>query len=385
MATTTFTLMDTSEDQVFLFLENHGLTTPFGNLYISDEGARSFSLSIENVIKGNAVDFERVTSLDGTFIVNRYMDGKEHKKWRGKGKKKVEDFEEEWGEDDMIAVENAKASKSRMGNTGNTSKKQQEVQHDVFKLEDSIPASEVQENVRTFITHNKGAKWELMKAPEKTIRGKSTKCFVEDGCSLHLEIYSHMGQLAPVYSSENAVGIVLGMGNIGPRLTDNNSKKSLFLSRDGGLNWRFVRDGSHIYEIGDHGALIVIAKKGFPSNYVEFSWDEGDTWEKLQLSDKDLFIENVIIEPNSISQQFMIYGTYAEDYDGPEAEDSSQVKGTKAFLIYTDFSQLHEPQCKGVDVAGTEGSDFELWTPHDGRFGSNKCFLGMTKTYVRRK
>lgn len=93
----------------------------------------------------------------------------------------------------MIAVENAKASKSRMGNTGNTNKKQQEVQHEVFKLEDSIPASEVQENVRTFITHNKGGKWELVKAPEKTIRGKNTKCFVEDGCSLHLEIYSHMG------------------------------------------------------------------------------------------------------------------------------------------------------------------------------------------------
>ena len=39
-ATTTFTLMDTSEQQVFLFLENHGLTTPFGDLYISDENAR---------------------------------------------------------------------------------------------------------------------------------------------------------------------------------------------------------------------------------------------------------------------------------------------------------------------------------------------------------
>ena len=140
-----------------------------------------------------------------------------------------------------------------------------------------------------------------MKAPEKTPKGRNTRCYVEDGCSLHLEIYSHMGQLAPVYSSENAVGLVLGMGNIGPRLTDNNSKKSLFLSRDGGLNWKYVRDGSHIYEIGDHGALIVIAKKGSPTNFVEFSWDEGDTWEKLQLADKDLFIENVIIEPNSIS------------------------------------------------------------------------------------
>ncbi len=73
ITTTTFTLMDTSEDQVFLYLENKGQKTPFGTLYISDEGARSFSISMSNVIKGNAVDFERVTSLDGTFIANRYV------------------------------------------------------------------------------------------------------------------------------------------------------------------------------------------------------------------------------------------------------------------------------------------------------------------------
>ena len=108
----------------------------------------------------------------------------------------------------------------------------------MFNIEDSIPASEVQENVKTYITHNKGAKWDLIRAPETNARGKSSRCYIEDGCSLHLEIYSHMGQLAPVYSSENAIGIVLGTGNIGPRLTDNNAKKALYLSRDGGLNWR---------------------------------------------------------------------------------------------------------------------------------------------------
>jgi hypothetical protein len=126
VATTTFTLMDTSEEQVFLFLENHGLTTPFGNLYISDENARSFALSTENVIKGNAVDFERVTSLDGTFIVNKYESAKEKaKKSARRASKKVaeQDFEEEWGEEDMIAMENKKASNSRMGNNNNTNKK----------------------------------------------------------------------------------------------------------------------------------------------------------------------------------------------------------------------------------------------------------------------
>jgi hypothetical protein len=50
-----------------------------------------------------------------------------------------------------------------------------------------------------------------------------------------------------------------------------------------------------------------------------------------------------------------------------------------------DFEGLHEPQCQGVDYAGTEGSDFELWTPYDGRHGDNKCFLGQQVTYIRRK
>lgn len=42
-------------------------------MYISDEKGRTFSLSMTNVVKGVAVDFEKVNSLDGTYIVNRYM------------------------------------------------------------------------------------------------------------------------------------------------------------------------------------------------------------------------------------------------------------------------------------------------------------------------
>ena len=253
-----------------------------------------------------------------------------------------------------------------------------------------MAASEVQENVKTYITHNKGGKWELIKAPELSGRGRKTGCYVEDGCSLHLEIYSHMGELAPVYSTEKAIGIVLGTGNIGNRLTENDSQKSLYLSRDGGLNWRMIKNGVHIYEIGDHGALIVIAEKNTPTKKISFSWDEGDSWDSLTISEHPLFVENIIIEPNSISQQFMVYGTYAEEttLDGEEVEGFDSVsleKGNSAFLVYVDFSQLHEPQCKGVDNAGADDSDYELWTPHDGRFGDSKCFLGMHKTFVRRK
>lgn len=111
-----------------------------------------------------------------------------------------------------------------------------------------------------------------------------------------------MGELSPVYSVQSAVGLVMATGNLGERLTENNSVKNLYLSRDGGLNWQAIKKGVYIYDIGDHGALIVIGKKRTPTNYVEFSWDEGKSWEVVEFSDKDVLIENIILEPNSISQ-----------------------------------------------------------------------------------
>jgi hypothetical protein len=39
----------------------------------------------------------------------------------------------------------------------------------------------------------------------------------------------------------------------------------------------------------------------------------------------------------------------------------------------------------GVDKPDALWSDYELWTPNDGRHGESKCFLGQTVTYIRRK
>jgi hypothetical protein len=65
---------------------------------------------------------------------------------------------------------------------------------------------------------------------------------------------------APPYSQERAVGIVLAVGNIGQKLEiDRDARKGTFLSRDGGLNWFEIAKIPLIYEIGDHGALIVAA------------------------------------------------------------------------------------------------------------------------------
>lgn len=86
-------------------------------MYISDAEGRSFSLSMENIIKGGAVDFERVTSLDGTFIANRY-----DKDFRSDSSYNRHYQIEEFDEADLIAEEERKSKKNRMG--GNKSKKQ---------------------------------------------------------------------------------------------------------------------------------------------------------------------------------------------------------------------------------------------------------------------
>jgi hypothetical protein len=40
--------------------------------------------------------------------------------------------------------------------------------------------------IRTYITHNKGSTWELIRSPEKDMNGNNYNCYPEDGCSLHL-------------------------------------------------------------------------------------------------------------------------------------------------------------------------------------------------------
>jgi hypothetical protein len=40
--------------------------------------------------------------------------------------------------------------------------------------------------IKTYISHNKGASWELIRAPQVDLKGQATNCFTEDHCSLHL-------------------------------------------------------------------------------------------------------------------------------------------------------------------------------------------------------
>lgn len=149
------------------------------------------------------------------------------------------------------------------------------------------------DKIKSYITHDKGANWFLLKAPEYYMDGEKTECYFENNeCSLNIQMYSHKtDSFAPPYSSEQAIGVVLATGNLGPNVDfDPNGRKSTFLSRDGGLNWQEIAKTPLIYDLGDQGGLIVAAPNTLSTKEVRYSWDEGKTWTKLRVSDSPIFI-----------------------------------------------------------------------------------------------
>ena len=381
-----FTVMDTSEKSVFLYVSDDSYVEPIGNLFISDGLGYRFTHSLENIIKGGgAVDFETIESMDGTFIANRY--DMHHNSGNNKNAGNLRTITEE----DIEEGELNQAERSRMSNSGSMSKKQSITTKDGKKRSNRLVSAEsFNEKIKTYITHNKGSSWELITAPAEDMKGKAIKCFIEDGCSLHLQMYTNNEQmLAPPYSQESSIGIVMAVGTIGDKLDfDKAARRGTFLSRDGGVNWSEVAKIPLIYEFGDHGGLLVAAPNTQSTTQIRYSWNEGKTWTKLRVSEDPVFIDNIIIEPKSTSQQFVIYGSYdnSTDEDKNAGYDVKRTNGND-IMITLDFAGLHEPTCKGADEPGKENSDFELWSPHDdGRHGSNdKCFLGMHVTYIRRK
>lgn len=77
--------------------------------------------------------------------------------------------------------------------------------------------------------------------------------------------------------------------------------------------------------------------------------------------------------PAATSQRFLIYGS-REDQSGRRS----------GVVVSLDFTEMHVRSCTGVDVAGTEESDYEKWSPSDGRLG-DQCLLGHQVSYTRRK
>jgi len=331
-----YTILDTSEGSVFLHV-NHNIQSggaSTGNVYISDASGLSYSLSLpfNHRDKGGKCDFEKVEGLEGIYLAN-FVDVDE------------KDKEDAFSEQEETSIGEQKKSRKNRATSKDKAK------------------------IKTVITFDKGGIWSYLDAPKTDARGEATNCHGggETGCHLHL--HGITDAFGPFYSLESATGIIMATGSLGNHLHDRLGEINTYLSRDAGLTWKEVAKGSHIYEYGDHGGLIVMAFDEGPTDHVLYTWDEGRNWNPLKIADFKFEIENVIIEPSATSLHFVVYG-YKTDNDG--------------VLISLDFASLHQSQCKGIDAPGAEESDYEYWSPSDGRM-NGQCLMGHKVKYTRRK
>eukprot|EP01017_Pseudomicrothorax_dubius_P017810 TRINITY_DN19960_c0_g1_i1.p1 TRINITY_DN19960_c0_g1~~TRINITY_DN19960_c0_g1_i1.p1 ORF type:complete len:466 (+),score=44.82 TRINITY_DN19960_c0_g1_i1:60-1400(+) len=217
---------------------------------------------------------------------------------------------------------------------------------------------------KTVITFDRGGLWTKVKPPSTDANGKPIDC-IEDECSLHLHLHSSKQAFGPFYSTSSSLGIVLATGNVGKYLSTKPDQINTYLSRDGGLNWIEIAKGSHMYEIGDFGGIIVIASDQFATMNISYSLNQGLTWNSFQFSSEPIEVENIVIEPTNTGEIFILYG---ENANG------------KGVLVALDLSTVFERPCIYSDPKDP-GADYEYWAPR----GWSKCLLGHQNTYIRRK
>ena len=313
-----YTVLDSSTHAIFLHVTVSGEQNfEYGKLMKSNSNGTSYVHSIGAVNRNGAgyVDFEKMQGLEGVALLNV-----------------VRNFDEEG-------------------------------QHKAKIL-------------RTMITHNDGAQWAPLQAPRLDAEDNDYGCDPEDteNCSLHLHGYTERTDPRHTYSSPSAVGLMMGVGNVGKHLIDK-ADGDTFITRDGGINWVSVKKGSYLWEYGDQGSIIVIVEDGktrVATDHVFYTLDEGQTWKKYVFSESPMFIDDLSTVPSDNSQNFLLWGQ--------NTRNSREI-----VTINLDFSGLRDRWCvlNEEDPADPK-SDYTLWAPKHPLQDSN-CLFGHVMQYHRKK
>ena len=309
-----YTVLDSSNHAVFLHVTvNNREGYEYGSVVKSNSNGTSYVMSLEGVNRNKRgyVDFEKMQGLEGVIMVN-------------------------------------------------TVANQEEADDGKAKL------------LRSMITHNDGAQWNTMRAPSKDADGRSYECDVADAarCSLHLHSYTERRDPRATFSSPSAIGLMMGVGNVGEYL-GRKQEADTFITNDGGIEWRAVRKGNYMWEYGDQGSILVIVEEDVPTTFVFYSLDEGRTWKEYKFSDSEFRVASISTVPSDRSRNFILWG-----------QDSKSGRG-KIQTVNIDFTGLTDKQCK-LDENNPEGGDYYLWEPKHPNQKDN-CLLGHIAQYHRKR
>ncbi|MFT7807145.1 VPS10 domain-containing receptor SorCS3-like [Arapaima gigas] len=214
--------------------------------------------------------------------------------------------------------------------------------------------------VKTYITYNKGRDWRLLQAPASDLAGNDILCILPF-CSLHLHLQMSENPYTSgsISSKSSAPGIIVATGNIGSELSYNNV--GMYISSDAGNNWRQIFEEEHsIWFLDKGGALLAVKQATVPTRHLWISFDEGKQWSKHSFSMVPLFVDGVLVEPGAESQIMTFFGHFSHHSEWQ--------------LIKIDYKSIFTRRC-------TEG-DYQTWHLHN---QGEPCVMGEKQIYMKRR
>eukprot|EP00929_Paragymnodinium_shiwhaense_P025408 TRINITY_DN15372_c0_g1_i1.p1 TRINITY_DN15372_c0_g1~~TRINITY_DN15372_c0_g1_i1.p1 ORF type:complete len:939 (-),score=199.39 TRINITY_DN15372_c0_g1_i1:86-2902(-) len=356
-------VLHSSEHSAFFFLPAEEPTLPWGHVFrigASSPDAQRVLADVHRPVDAPAPQWRSVNGLDGVFLANRAILDK------GQDPDAVEKrFDAQAGEalDDessaAAAGQDVEVGESSTG-FGDTS---QRADHGLRLI------------VRSYMSMDAGAVWQPLQladsqeasaGEQQGLRGSSPA-----RGSLHLRHW---------LSSLAAPGVLLGVGNLGLRLSDASEHHNVYLSRSAGVFWTKVLDGPHEVTLLSHGDAFAAVPDNLPS-VIRYSTDSGKNWRDVKIRPSSaaatgLSVRSLLVHPSHTSWRLLA---------SLQSDDTSGLT-----VVSLDFGQVLQAQCKSPEQPSTPSSDFEKWSPSDSLEDAHTsrrptCLFGVKTHYVRRK
>ncbi|KAK7929837.1 hypothetical protein WMY93_006232 [Mugilogobius chulae] len=209
----------------------------------------------------------------------------------------------------------------------------------------------IDNQVKTYITYNRGRDWRLLQAPSKDLRGNNIHC-VLPYCSLHLHLHVSANPYTSgnIASKESAPGLIIASGSFGGELTTTNV--TVFITSDAGNTWRqiFTEEYAVLF-LNQGGALVAIRHTPQSIRHLWLSVDEGRQWNKYSFTNTPLFVDGVLGEPGEETLIMTIFGHVSHRSEWQ--------------LVKIDFRSIFNRRCSETD--------YQTWHLHNQRRTSGKC------------
>ncbi|XP_063194800.1 VPS10 domain-containing receptor SorCS1 isoform X2 [Chroicocephalus ridibundus] len=253
-----------------------------------------------------------------------------------------------------LALENVKSSQGLEGN----------LMIDLYEVAGIkgmfLANKKIDNQVKTFITYNKGRDWNLLQAPDTDLRGNPIHCLLPY-CSLHLhlKVSDNPYTSGNIASRDTAPSIIVASGNIGTELSDNDI--SMFVSSDAGNTWRQIFEEEHSVLYLDQGGVLVAMKHtSLPIRHLWLSFDEGRSWSKYSFTSLPLFVDGVLGEPGEETLIMTVFGHFSHRSEWQ--------------LVKVDYKSIFDRRCAE--------EDYRPWQLHS---QGEACIMGAKRIYRKRK